>query len=193
MSSERPSRDADRGRRASRHSSSKTTRHATQSQPFDANGVRTMVIGTILWGIAIAALLPFWSTLRDNGQSWWLWTAMAGFGLGLLGIEYCRNRASTLAEEPSTNVTPKPKRPQLRAGSSSNTASDRLMQVARPSSPPSGLQSPDKESLGRKHHLLEQDSPASQPSRSEQAPTGDPASHSVIPTDRPVGRRRKPE
>ena len=31
-------------------------------------------------------------TLTDTGRTWWLWTCMAGLGLGLFGIDHCRRR-----------------------------------------------------------------------------------------------------
>jgi hypothetical protein len=43
-------------------------------------------------------LLPFYSELEDNGRLWWLWTCLAGCGLGLFGLEYCRRRRRARAE-----------------------------------------------------------------------------------------------
>jgi hypothetical protein len=62
--------------------------------------VRTMTVGTIIWGVLAIALLPFLGTLEDDGRTWWLWTAVAGFGLGLIGIEYCRRRRNALRMQP---------------------------------------------------------------------------------------------
>ena len=61
--------------------------------PLDVDGVRTVVIGTALWGLAFLGLLPFYGRLADAGRVWWLWTCLAGFGLGLIGVEVCRRRA----------------------------------------------------------------------------------------------------
>lgn len=61
-------------------------------EPLDVDGVRTLEVGTGLWLLGFVALLPFYGRLADNGQLWWLWTCMAGFGLGLFGLEFCRRR-----------------------------------------------------------------------------------------------------
>ena len=77
--------------------------------PLDLTGVRTMAVGSILWAIAFFALLPFYPTLQKNDQGWWLWTCSAGFGLGLIGLDYCRRRRNRLAtevdDEPETRTT----------------------------------------------------------------------------------------
>jgi hypothetical protein len=41
-------------------------------------------------------MLPFLGRLEDAGRGWWFWTAVAGFGLGLIGIEYCKVRRNAL-------------------------------------------------------------------------------------------------
>ncbi|MCA1981375.1 DUF2530 domain-containing protein [Nocardioides nematodiphilus] len=61
-------------------------------EPIDVDGVRAVEIGTLLWLIAFVGMLPFYGRLRDDGRGWWLWTCLAGFGLGALGVEYCRRR-----------------------------------------------------------------------------------------------------
>jgi hypothetical protein len=60
--------------------------------PIDVDGVRAAEFGTLAWLIAFVGMLPFYGRLRDDGHSWWLWTCLAGFGLGALGVEYCRRR-----------------------------------------------------------------------------------------------------
>jgi len=72
-----------------------------QVEPLDVDGVRTVAVGSALWIVALIAMLPFIGTLRDNGQLSWLWTCIAGFGLGLLGLEYCRRRRKALRQDPS--------------------------------------------------------------------------------------------
>ena len=67
-------------------------------EPLDLDGVRTVEVGVALWLLAFLALLPFYGRLEEAGNLWWLWTCLAGFGLGLFGLEYCRRRRRTRAE-----------------------------------------------------------------------------------------------
>ena len=64
-------------------------------EPLDVDGVRTVLVGTIAWLVCFVGLLPFYGRLGDDGRTWWLWTCLAGFGLGLFGVEYCRRRRAT--------------------------------------------------------------------------------------------------
>lgn len=60
--------------------------------PLDVDGVRTLAVGTVLWAVAFILLIPFSGRLKEDGHLWWLWTCAAGFGLGLIGWDYCRRR-----------------------------------------------------------------------------------------------------
>jgi hypothetical protein len=86
----------------------KTYLTATEVQPLDVTGVRTVGVGVVLWLIALAVLLPFYSTLQDQGRGWWLYTCVAGLGLGLLGWAYCRRRRDRLAAMPDAEVETSP-------------------------------------------------------------------------------------
>jgi hypothetical protein len=72
-------------------------RPLTPSPPVDTDGVRSVTIGTALWVVALVVMLPFKGRLDAAGQGWWLWTCVAGVGLGLLGIEYTRRRRDAIA------------------------------------------------------------------------------------------------
>jgi hypothetical protein len=69
-------------------------------EPLDVDGVRTVAIGSVAWIVAFVAMLPFIGTLRDHDRLSWLWICIAGFGLGLIGVEYCRRRRNVLTSEP---------------------------------------------------------------------------------------------
>jgi Protein of unknown function (DUF2530) len=67
-------------------------------EPLDVDGVRTVQVGLGIWFVTFLALLPFWGALADADRTWWLWTCLAGSGLGLFGLEYCRRRKAARAE-----------------------------------------------------------------------------------------------
>jgi hypothetical protein len=69
-------------------------------QPLDLTGVRTVTVGVVAWTVAFLVLLPFYGTLRADGHLSWLWTCLAGIGLGVLGREYCKRREHRLRENP---------------------------------------------------------------------------------------------
>jgi hypothetical protein len=60
--------------------------------PLDVDGVRTLQIGSAIWGVAFLMLLPFSGRLKDDGHLWWMWTCLAGFGIGVLGWDLCVRR-----------------------------------------------------------------------------------------------------
>ncbi len=86
------------------HEIGKRTFIVADVEPLDVDGVRTVEVGTLAWLIAFVALLPFYGRLEDDGHTWWLWTCLAGFGLGLFGLEYCRRRRNVRAEQPASEA-----------------------------------------------------------------------------------------
>ncbi len=64
-------------------------------EPLDVDAVRVVATGTILWFLGFLVLLPFHARLADSGHELWLWTCLAGAGLGLIGLPLClRQRAA---------------------------------------------------------------------------------------------------
>ena len=43
-------------------------------EPLDLDGVRTIQVGTALWGIALVVMVVFRAELERDGRCWWLWT-----------------------------------------------------------------------------------------------------------------------
>lgn len=76
--------------------------------PLDVTGVRTIAVGTLLWLLAFLVLLPFHDRLEHAGRSWWIWTCLAGFGLGVIGVQYCRRRRRRIARRPAGDVETSP-------------------------------------------------------------------------------------
>lgn len=67
--------------------------------PLRTDDVRTVAVGTVLWAVALVALLPFWSRLEDAGRLWWVGACASGFALGLVGLAYTRRRAAAIARD----------------------------------------------------------------------------------------------
>lgn len=61
-------------------------------EPLDVDGVRAVTVGTVMWAVALVALLPFWSALEDDGRLWWIGTCAVGVLLGLVGLVHLRLR-----------------------------------------------------------------------------------------------------
>ena len=50
------------------------------------NARRIVMAGTALWFVAFVVLLPFYDWLGTHHHRLWLWTCLAGWVLGLLGL-----------------------------------------------------------------------------------------------------------
>ncbi|MFJ8045094.1 DUF2530 domain-containing protein [Kitasatospora sp. NPDC096147] len=85
--------------------------------PLEANDVAIVGGGTALWFLAFLVLIPFHSSLEESGHGRWPWICLAGAGLGLIGLWYCRARrdairraraaeaaAGAAAEDPATRT-----------------------------------------------------------------------------------------
>ncbi|MFF2022871.1 DUF2530 domain-containing protein [Streptomyces sp. NPDC058171] len=65
-------------------------------EPLEGPVVGTITGGTILWFVLFLVQLPFYGWFDEHGHLWWLWTCLAGAGLGLIGIWYVRKRDAAL-------------------------------------------------------------------------------------------------
>ena len=81
-----------------RHEIGNRTYFVANVEPLDVDGVRTVEVGTVLWLIGFVGLLPFYGALAESGRTWWLWTCLAGFSLGLFGLDHTRRRRRARAE-----------------------------------------------------------------------------------------------
>lgn len=81
-----------RDEQPTQHEIGKRTYLIAPVEPLDVDGVRTVQVGTALFALAFVALLPFYGRLQTEGRTWLLWMCLAGVGLGLLGLEYCKRR-----------------------------------------------------------------------------------------------------
>ncbi|WP_055629173.1 DUF2530 domain-containing protein [Streptomyces hirsutus] len=65
-------------------------------EPLEGPVVATIVGGTIIWFALFLVQLPFYGWFDDRGHTWWLWTCLAGGGLGFIGIWYVRRRDTAI-------------------------------------------------------------------------------------------------
>lgn len=66
-------------------------------EPLDVTGLRTVLVGILLWVLGFVVLLVFFrAQLERDGHLWWLWTCVAGVVLGLAGGEHLRRRHQRL-------------------------------------------------------------------------------------------------
>jgi hypothetical protein len=70
--------------------------HHPLPEPLDVDGVGVVTVGTALWAVAAVVLAIAWPELDRRGDTWWLWTALVGFGLGLIGMSIARRRRTRL-------------------------------------------------------------------------------------------------
>jgi hypothetical protein len=65
---------------------------AVQVPPLDVDGVGAVAIGTAAWAVALVVLLLVRPRLAESGSEWWIWVALTGLLLGLLGLGYTTRR-----------------------------------------------------------------------------------------------------
>ncbi|MBC9727179.1 DUF2530 domain-containing protein [Streptomyces sp. TRM68367] len=75
-------------------------------EPLEGPVVATVTGGTVIWFVLFLVQLPFYGWFADHGHTWWLWTCLAGGGLGLFGIWYVRRREAAIkrAADPASGT-----------------------------------------------------------------------------------------
>ncbi len=64
--------------------------------PLETNDVPTVVVGTVLWAVALVVLTVLLVADVTEVHLWWLAMCGCGIVLGLFGIRGCRRRQSAL-------------------------------------------------------------------------------------------------
>lgn len=59
-------------------------------EPLEGPVVPVIIGGTVLWFVLFVVQIPFYDWYDDHGRTWWLWTCLAGGGLGFIGIHYVK-------------------------------------------------------------------------------------------------------
>jgi len=67
-------------------------------EPDPDDGVAAVTVGLVLWAAAAVASFVFRDALADRGADWWVWTSLAGLGIGLGLLGFTRRRARVYRE-----------------------------------------------------------------------------------------------
>jgi hypothetical protein len=57
-------------------------------QPVKTDDRKVVLVGLVLWLLALVGLLIFVRPLLDGGNGFWLWTVVVGIAIGLMGLVY---------------------------------------------------------------------------------------------------------
>ena len=81
--------------------------------PVQFSEFAPVVVGTVIWAVLFVVGLFLRPSLADDGRGWWVWSAAAGVGLGLIGYRYLRRRQARLLarSRPRTQPAAEPKTP----------------------------------------------------------------------------------
>jgi hypothetical protein len=55
-------------------------------QPVLTDDRKALLVGIVAWVLALGGLVLFIEPLREAGNDWWLWAAIAAIAMGLLGL-----------------------------------------------------------------------------------------------------------
>lgn len=62
--------------------------------PVKTDDRKVILVGLVLWILALAGMLVFLPALQGSGLVWLLWTVVVGLGLGLVLLVYTTRRQS---------------------------------------------------------------------------------------------------
>ena len=60
--------------------------------PVRTDDRKAVLVGLVLWLVALGGLLLFLGPLLADGRGWWLWAVLVGLGLGLVLLVYTHRR-----------------------------------------------------------------------------------------------------
>ena len=60
--------------------------------PVRTDDRKVILVGIVLWLVALAVLLVFLSAVLEAGHVGWLWTTLVGIGLGLVLLVFAHRK-----------------------------------------------------------------------------------------------------
>jgi hypothetical protein len=70
----------------------KDSERRADPDPVKTDDRKAVLVGILLWIVALGGLLVFLGPLVESGNVWWLWTCVVGLALGLVGLLYTNRR-----------------------------------------------------------------------------------------------------
>jgi hypothetical protein len=67
--------------------------------PLETDDVRTVAVGTGLWGAALVVLVVLRLTDAVRVETWWMVMCACGLALGIAGVWYCRRRRAAIERD----------------------------------------------------------------------------------------------
>jgi hypothetical protein len=61
-------------------------------EPVKTDDRKAILVGLVLWLIALGGLLLSLPMLIEGDNVWWLWTCVVGLGFGFVGLLYTHRR-----------------------------------------------------------------------------------------------------
>ena len=61
-------------------------------QPVQRDDRKAILVGLVLWLVALAGYCFFCRRFLTSGRGWWLWTVLIGLGLGLVLLVFAHRK-----------------------------------------------------------------------------------------------------
>ena len=61
-------------------------------KPVQSDDRKAILVGLVLWLVALGGLLLFLPAILDDGRGWWLWTVLIGLALGLVLLVFAHRK-----------------------------------------------------------------------------------------------------
>lgn len=72
--------------------------------PLETNDTRTVAVGAGAWAVGFLVLVVLRLTDAARVEGWWLVMCLYGVALGLVGVVYCRRRATAIARDKARGI-----------------------------------------------------------------------------------------
>ena len=84
-------------------------RHARHPDPppLQTDDVKIVLVGTVLWALALVVLLVLRVADAAEVRDWWLGMCLYGIALGLFGVRYVHRRTRPVPDDVARDASPR--------------------------------------------------------------------------------------